>query len=387
MAPAGSAPTVHEYGPPSPQTVKLGGRTRRYWLPIAKSWRMTPRGIRILQRLMDPTDHVPILRGTAVERTEIAGVRCERVRARRAMKGMGPGPDPSVTGAGRGGRREDAGRPGAEPPSLALARDGEPVILYLHGGGYVFGSVRTHRGLVARLSHVTGLPAVSVDYRLPPEWTLPAPVEDALAVYRSLLEHTDPANVVVAGDSGGGNLAHVLVLHAAEEGLPLPAALVLLSPWSDLSASGESIRLNAAEDPFIPEVGLRRCARVAAGGADPSDWRISPLFAPEGLQAQLPPTMIQVGKGEVLRDDGVRVARTLAAAGVPTTLEIYDGALHVVPAWAGTPEARDALHRIADFVAALLPDAPRPDAEAADEATDRDADGIVPGPPGAPGRT
>lgn len=363
MSSAASEPTVLQYGPPSPQTVKLGGRTRRYWLPVAKGWRMTPRGIRLLQRVMDPTDHVPILRGTAVERTEIGGVRCERVRAKRAMEGH------------------------AEQPTPASPVGDEPVILYLHGGGYVFGSVRTHRGLVARLSHVTGLPAVSVDYRLPPEWTLPAPVEDALAVYRTLLQDTDPSRIVVAGDSAGGNLAHELVLHAAEAGLPLPAALVLLSPWSDLSASGESIRLNAAEDPFIPEIGLRRCARVAVGDADPTDWRVSPLFAPAALQAQLPPTLIQVGRGEVLHDDGDRVARALAAAGVPATLEVYDGALHVVPAWAGTPEARDALHRIADFVAALLPDAPRPSATAADEATDRDADGVLPGPPGAPGRT
>lgn len=387
MSSAASEPTVLHYGPPSPQTVKLGDRTRRYWLPIARSWRMTPRGIRMLQRMMDPTDHVPILRGTAVEKTEIGGVRCERVRARRAMRDGGPGPDPSAAGAERRRVRRGSAHAAGHPRVSARARAEEPVLLYLHGGGYVFGSARTHRGLVARLSHVTGLPAVSVDYRLPPEWTLPAPVEDALAVYRALVEDVDPSRIVVAGDSAGGNLAHELVLHAAEEGLPLPAALVLLSPWSDLSSSGESIRLNAAEDPFIPEIGLRRCARVAAGGADPTDWRISPLFAPAELQGQLPPTLVQVGKGEVLHDDGVRVARVLAAAGVPATLEVYDGALHVVPAWAGTPEARDALHRIADFVAALLPDAPRPSPEAAEDATDRDADGILPGPPGAPGRT
>ncbi|MDO9407627.1 alpha/beta hydrolase [Patulibacter sp.] len=356
-------PTVRRFGPPSPQTVKLGSRTRRWWLPVAKSWRMTPRGIRILQRVMDPTDHVPILRGTAVEKTTIGGVRCERVRAKRAMKEPGPG------------------------PSVASPAADEPLILYLHGGGYVFGSVRTHRGLVARLSHVTGLPAVSVDYRLPPEWTLPAPIEDALAVYRAVLEHTDASRIVVAGDSAGGNLAHELVLHAAEEGLPIPGALVLLSPWSDLSASGESIRLNAAEDPFIPEIGLRRCARVAVGRADPSDWRVSPLFAPAELQAQLPPTLIQVGAGEVLHDDGDRVARVLAAAGVPATIDVFEGALHVPPAWAGTPEARDALHHIADFVAEHLPGAPSSSRRAADEATDRDADGVAPGPPGAPGRT
>ena len=362
MSSVAREPTVHRFGPPSPQTVRLGARTRRWWLPVARGWRMTPRGIRILQRMVDPTEHVPILRGTAVQKATVGGVPCERVRAKRAAK------------------HHPAGVP-------ASPQGDEPVILYLHGGGYVFGSVRTHRGLVARLSHVTGLPAVSVDYRLPPEWTLPAPIEDALAVYRELLRTTDASRIVVAGDSAGGNLAHALVLHAAEAGLPMPAALVLLSPWSDLSASGESIRLNAAEDPFIPETGLRRCARVAAGGADPRSWRISPLFAPAELQATLPPTLIRVGKGEVLHDDAERVAAALAEAGVPATLEVYDGALHVVPAWAGTPEARDALHRIADFVADLLPGAPEADRAAADEASDQGADGVLPGPPGAPGRT
>lgn len=364
MSSVASEPTIHRYGPPSAQTLRLGGRTRRLWLPLARTWRMTPRGIRLIQRIMDPTEHVPILRGTLVEQEEVGGVPCERIRARRAARRLA----------------DDEPAPAAPVP-------GEPVVLYLHGGGYVFGSARTHRGLVARLSHVTGLPAVSVDYRLPPEWTIPAAVEDALAVYRAVLEDTPAAQVVVAGDSAGGNLAHELVLHAAEEGLPLPGALVLLSPWSDLSTSGESIRLNAAEDPFIPEIGLRRCAAVALGGADPEDWRVSPLFAPEGLQAQLPPTLIQVGAGEVLRDDGFRVAHALAAAGVPATLEEYDGALHVPPAWPGTPEARDALHRIARFVADLLPGAPEPSRRAEDEAADRGADGVVPGPPGAPGRT
>jgi acetyl esterase/lipase len=358
MEPAVTEPTVRTYGPASAKTVRLAARTRRFWLPVASAWRMTPRGIRMLQRVMDPTEHVPVLRGTQVEHGELGGVPIERIRARRAGAGDRP----------------------AERPD-------EPVILYLHGGGYVFGSPRTHRNLVSRLSHVTGLPAISVGYRLPPQYTLPAPVEDALAAYRALLQEREASRIVVAGDSAGGNLAHELALHAVEAGLPAPAGLVLLSPWSDLSGSGASMQGNAATDPFIPEIGLRRCARVAVGGGDPAHWRVSPLFAPDELQRRLPPTFVQVGTDEVLRDDGERVARRLAGLGVPVELELYEGTLHVVPAWSGTPEARDALHRIAAFVRGVLPSgvAPERSARAEDEAAGEGGETLGVEPPLAPG--
>lgn len=351
-------PTVRSFGPPSRQTEKMTRRLRRTWLPLARGWRMTPRGIRMLQRITDPTDRVPVMRGTAIERTTLGGVRGEWVRGPRARN----------------------------------ASDGSPVILYLHGGGYVFGSPRTHRNIVSRISHVTGLPAFSADYRLPPAWPLPAPIEDAMAVYRALLEDHDPSRIVVAGDSAGGNLTHELALHLAEQGLPLPAALVLLSPWSDLSVAGASISSNGRQDAFIPETALRRCARVAAHGRPLDDWHVSPLFAPDDLQRQLPPTLIQVGAREVLYDDGVRVADTLARCGVRTELDVFEGTLHVAVAWLGTPEAREALHRIAAFVHAALPaDAPMPDVRgaaafeaASQETSEAPAGGadLLPGHPG-----
>lgn len=312
----------------------------------------------MLQRITDPTDRVPVMRGTAVERTTLGGVPGEWVRGPRAQN----------------------------------APDGTPVILYLHGGGYVFGSPRTHRNIVSRISHVTGLPAFSADYRLPPAWPLPAPIEDAMAAYRALLEHHDPARIVVAGDSAGGNLAHELALHLAESGLPLPAALVLLSPWCDLSVAGPSIRSNGRQDAFIPETALRRCARVAAHGRPLDDWHVSPLYAPDDLQRQLPPTLIQVGAREILYDDGVQVAETLARCGVRTELDVFEGTLHVAVAWLGTPEAREALHRIAAFVHAALPaDAPKPavrGAAAVDAASDETSEAppegadLLPGQPG-----
>ncbi len=309
----------------------------------------------MLQRITDPTDRVPVMRGTVVAPATLGGVRGEWVRGPRARS----------------------------------APDGTPVILYLHGGGYVFGSPRTHRNIVSRISHVTGLPAFSADYRLPPAWSLPAPVEDALAVYRALLEDHDPSRIVVAGDSAGGNLAHELALHLAEAGLPQPAALVLLSPWSDLTVAGSSIRSNGRHDVFIPESALRRCARVAANGRPLGDWQVSPLYAPDELQRQLPPTLIQVGAREVLYDDGVRVADVLARCGVRTELDVFEGTLHVAVAWLGTPEAREALHRIAAFVHAALPaGSPQPDvggAAAAEAASQETSEAPAGGGPGVPG--
>jgi monoterpene epsilon-lactone hydrolase len=348
-------PTVRNFGPPSRQTERMTRRLRRTWFPLARGWRMTPRGIRMLQRITDPTDRVPVMRGTHVEPTTLGGVPGEWVRGPRARD----------------------------------APDGSPVILYLHGGGYVFGSPRTHRNIVSRISHVTGLPAFSADYRLPPAWTLPAPVEDAVAVYRALLEEHDASRIVVAGDSAGANLTHELALHLAEAGLPQPAALVLLSPWADLAVAGASITDNGGHDTFIPETALRRCARVAADGVPLDDWHVSPLYAPDELQRQLPPTLIQVGAREVLYDDGVRVADVLARCGVRTELDVFAGTLHVAVAWLGTPEAREALRRIATFVHGALPaDAPMPAVrevaavEAASDATSAGADVAGPGIPG-----
>nr|WP_246345894.1 alpha/beta hydrolase [Conexibacter arvalis] len=299
----------------------------------------------MLQRITDPTGRVPVLRGTRVEPTRLAGVPGEWVRAPRATE------------------QTPAGVVAAGSPAPA-----QPLLVYLHGGGYVFGSPRTHRNLVSRISHVTGLAALSVDYRLPPEATLPAPVDDALAVYRHLLDagHA-PERIVVAGDSAGGNLALALALHAAEARLPVPAALMLLSPWADLTMSLPSHVRNAGLDPFIPETALRRCARVAAGGVDPANWRVSPLLAPDELWRSLPPTLVQAGSTEVLLDDGVRIARRVAAAGTRAELHVFDRQPHVAPLWAGTPEARVALRAIGRFAtAALAPESAPPAPSGAD---------------------
>jgi len=327
--------TARTFAPASRQTIVLEHTLRRTWIPLARNWRMTPRGVRMLQRATEPGERVPVLRGSVVEHTRVAGLAAEWVRGPRAL-------------------------------GAAAHRGESAVVLYLHGGGYVFGSPRTHRNLVSRVSHVTGLPALSLDYRLPPVATLPAPVEDALAAYLHLLDEGHaPRRIVVAGDSAGGHLALTLALHAVEAGLPAPAALVLLSPWTDLTLSGASMATNARRDPFLQPIALRRAARVALAGADPADWRSSPLFAPVELLRQLPPTLLQVGSTEVLHDDATRIARRLAAAGVPTELQVYARQPHVVPLWNGTPEARTALREIGRFVDGTLApsDAPAPPSE------------------------
>jgi epsilon-lactone hydrolase len=333
------------FAPASRQTIALERTLRRTWVPLARSWRMTPRGLRMLQRATEPGRRVPVLRGTVVEHLRVAGLPAEWVRGPRAL-------------------------------GAAAHRDDRAVVLYLHGGGYVFGSPRTHRNLVSRISHVAGLPVLTLDYRLPPVATLPAPIEDALAAYHHLLDEGHaPERIVVAGDSAGGHLALTLALHAAEADLPKPAALILLSPWTDLGMTGASFTRNANLDPFLPGIALQRAARVALNGADPADWRSSPLFAPEELYRELPPTLVQAGSTEVLLDDAIRTAQRIAEAGVRAELQVYERQPHVVPLWTGTPEARTALREIGRFAAAVLDphDAPEPpSAQTAAEAAARE---------------
>jgi epsilon-lactone hydrolase len=341
--------TARTFAPASRQTVALERTLRRTWVPLARNWRMTPRGLRMLQRATEPGRRVPILRGSVVEHLRVAGLPAEWVRGPRAL-------------------------------GAAVHRDDRAVILYLHGGGYVFGSPRTHRNLVSRISHVTGLPVLTLDYRLPPVASLPAPIEDALGAYRHLLDEGHaPERIVVAGDSAGGHLALTLALtlalHAAEADLPQPAALILLSPWTDLGMTGASFTRNANADPFLPGIALHRAARVALGGADPAAWRSSPLFAPEELYRRLPPTLLQAGSTEVLLDDALRTAQRIAEAGVRAELQIYERQPHVVPLWAGTPEARTALREIGRFAADVLDprDVPAaPSAQTAAEAAARE---------------
>ncbi|WP_328326977.1 alpha/beta hydrolase [Kribbella sp. NBC_00382] len=232
--------------------------------------------------------------------------------------------------------------------------EGEGVILYLHGGGYSIGSARTGANLAAPLARSTGVPAVSLEYRLAPEDPFPAAVDDALAAYRELLESGQ--KVVVAGDSAGGGLALALMLAARTAGLPQPAAAVLYSPWTDVSLSGGSIDSRGDFDPLFSRAQMAESADWYVGGQDPRDELASPLFAD---LTGLPPLLVQVGSAEVLLDDSLRLAVRAAEAEVDVSLDVVAGAPHVFQYFTGfLPEADEALERAAAFLRRRLGDQP-----------------------------
>ncbi|MFF9265155.1 alpha/beta hydrolase [Streptomyces longwoodensis] len=238
------------------------------------------------------------------------------------------------------------GRPALEVEPAGASGRGR--LLYLHGGGYVVGSPDTHAGLVGELARRAGVRAVSVDYRTAPEHPFPAAVDDGLAAYRELLADTDPRDLVLAGDSAGGGLSIATLLAAREAGLPQPAAVVLFSPWVDLTLAGGSIRTKEDADPLFVEADLRDYADLYLGATDPAHSLASPLFAD---LTGLPPLLVQVGANEVLLDDAVRLAGRAGADDVEVTLEVGPGLPHVFQHHYGRlDEADAALDRAARFL-------------------------------------
>ena len=236
-------------------------------------------------------------------------------------------------------------------PATAVAPDS--CILYLHGGGYVIGSCDTHRPLASHLATRTGMPVLLVDYRLGPEFPFPAAVDDALTAYEWLLaQGFEPGRIVVAGDSAGGGLTLATLLALRDRGRPLPALGVPISPWTDLTLSGESMTAMAELDPMVKRPGLQRMADWYVGGADPKDPLISPLF---GDPTGLPPLLIHVGEVETLRDDAVQFAARAEAVGVDVTLEVWPEMIHVWHVFGpDVPESEAGVARIAEFIAERL---------------------------------
>ncbi|MEX2704637.1 MAG: alpha/beta hydrolase [Candidatus Freyrarchaeum guaymaensis] len=197
------------------------------------------------------------------------------------------------------------------------------AILYLHGGGYIAGSIKTHRDLVSRISRASKARALIIDYRLAPEHPFPAAVEDATAAYRWLVSAggIDPSNLIVAGDSAGGGLTIASLVKLRDEGDALPAGAVCLSPWTDLACTGETLRSKAEVDPFITPEGVEFMAGVYLGDVDPKNPLASPLYA--GLKG-LPPMLIQVGTSEILLDDSLRLADRAKAAGVNVEPDVWE---------------------------------------------------------------
>lgn len=224
------------------------------------------------------------------------------------------------------------------------------VLIYLHGGGYTMGSVTSHHDLIARLSLASDCRALGVNYRLLPEAGFPAPVDDALTVYRWLLDQgVAPARIAIAGDSAGGGLGAALLLAIRDQQLPMPAAAVLLSAWLDLEANAESYQTRAAADPIHqrPMI-LALASRYLGEHGNPRDPLASPLY---GELQGLPPLLIQVGDRETGRDDSTLFAARARAAGVEVEVEVWDGMIHVFQQFAAElPQARDAIEQIGRFL-------------------------------------
>jgi epsilon-lactone hydrolase len=268
---------------------------------------------------------LPLLDGTTVEVVDVDGVPAEWVR-----------------------------------PEVNVAPDA--CVLYLHGGGYAIGSCNTHRALASHLAARIGISVLVIDYRLAPEHPYPAAVDDAITAYEWLLgaglEHD---RIVVAGDSAGGGLTLATLLALRDRGKRMPAVGVAISPWTDLTLSGDSMESMDARDPMVKRAGLQRMADWYAGSANPTDPLVSPLF---GDLTGLPPLLIHVGEVETLRDDAVRFAERAKAAGVDVTLEVWPEMIHVWHAFGvAVPESEAGVARIAEFVAGRL-GLPTPEAAA-----------------------
>lgn len=223
------------------------------------------------------------------------------------------------------------------------------VILYLHGGGYVMGSINTHRAMIARLSRASQAKALALDYRLAPEHPFPAAVEDATAAYRWLLaQGYKPGKIVISGDSAGGGLVLATLLALRDAQTPLPAAAAPISAWSDMEGTGASVKTRASKDPMVANGPLLNMAKQYIGNADPKNPLASPLH---GDYRGLPPMLMQVGDAEILLDDSTRVAEKAKAAGVKVDLEVWPDMVHVWHVYAKIlPEGQQAIDRIGRYV-------------------------------------
>lgn len=224
----------------------------------------------------------------------------------------------------------------------------ESALLYLHGGGYVIGCIRTYRRMCAELASSANCRVLAVEYRLGPEHRFPAAVEDAAAAYRWLLDQGyDPGKIIVGGDSAGGGLTLATLIYTRDQGYPLPAAGIALSPWTDLACTGDSVRCNSRQDPLLAGQDLQVWAGRYLGSADPRTPLASPIYA--DLQG-LPPLLIQVGSREVLLDDARRLADSAMRAGVQVELEEWEGMWHVWQLFSLiVPESGSAIDKLGRF--------------------------------------
>jgi epsilon-lactone hydrolase len=233
----------------------------------------------------------------------------------------------------------------------APGADAGRAVLYLHGGGYVIGSINTHRDLAARISRAAKARVLVIDYRLAPEHPFPAAVEDSVAAYHWMLaQGLKPSRIAVGGDSAGGGLTVATLVAIRDAKLTLPAAGVCLSPWIDLEGLGDSMKTKAAVDPIVQKEPLVEMAAHYLQGKDPRSPLAAPLYAD---LAGLPPLLVQVGTAETLLDDSTRLAERARKAGVKVTLAPWENMIHVFQVFAPMlDEGQQAIEKIGEFVRA-----------------------------------
>jgi epsilon-lactone hydrolase len=226
---------------------------------------------------------------------------------------------------------------------------GKNVFLYLHGGGYMLGSPRSHRHLAGAIAEASEGSALVPHYRRAPEQPFPAALEDAVAAYQWLLRKGhDPRSIVIGGDSAGGGLTIACLMFLRDAGIPLPAAAVCISPWVDLTCSASTYASKAGQDPLLTLEGLRSMATAYLGSYLPKVPLISPLY---GDLHGLPDLLIHVGEREILLDDAVQLAALAKSSGVETVLEVWDEMVHVWHWYVSLLEdANTAIERIGIFV-------------------------------------
>ncbi|MBT2658150.1 alpha/beta hydrolase [Bacillus sp. ISL-18] len=229
----------------------------------------------------------------------------------------------------------------------------DKVILYLHGGGYALCSANTHRPLAARIGAAAGVKVLFPEYRLAPEHPFPAAIEDAVNVYHWLLKQGYAGkDIIFAGDSAGGGLCLATALVLRDQNEPLPAGIVCLSPWVDLTSSGESYQKNGDVDPYLSVRAVKEASRMYAGSESLDHPLISPVFAD---LTGLPPMLIQSGTHEILQSDALSLAAKAKAAGVNVSLKVWDGMWHV---WQISgdflPEAKRATREIGQFIRRIM---------------------------------
>jgi epsilon-lactone hydrolase len=240
---------------------------------------------------------------------------------------------------------------GGVPAEWVTAPGCDPAraVLYLHGGGYVIGSINTHRRLAYDISAASGARVLVIDYRLAPEHPFPAAIEDAATAWRWLLQQGfATSRLAIAGDSAGGGLTLASLVNLRDQKLGLPACAVAISPWVDLEGLGNSITARAAQDPMVQKDGLLWMAGLYLNGKDVKTPLAAPLHA--DLKG-LPPILVQVGTAETLLDDATRIAEKLHAAGIDVRLAIWPNMLHVFPLFAPIlSEGRDGCLEIGNFI-------------------------------------